>query len=60
MAGQRSGLRPPPQPGEPDLTEIFGGLPVAALVVSTAALFYLGILPTRIINLAAASVSTIF
>lgn len=33
MAVTRSGLRPPPQPGEPDLTEIFGGLPCAALVL---------------------------
>jgi two-component system nitrogen regulation sensor histidine kinase GlnL len=33
MAPARSGLRPPPQPGEPDLTELFGGLPVAALVL---------------------------
>jgi two-component system nitrogen regulation sensor histidine kinase GlnL len=33
MAVTRSGLRPPPQPGEPDLAELFGGLPVAALVL---------------------------
>jgi len=33
MAPPRSGLRPPPQAGEPDLTEIFGGLPIAALVL---------------------------
>jgi two-component system nitrogen regulation sensor histidine kinase GlnL len=33
MAISRSGLRPPPQPGEPDLAEIFGGLPIAALVI---------------------------
>lgn len=33
MALARSGLRPPPQPGEPDLTELFGGMPVAALVL---------------------------
>jgi NADH-quinone oxidoreductase subunit N len=32
----------------------------AALVVSAIVLFYLGILPTRVIDLAAASVSTIF
>jgi NADH-quinone oxidoreductase subunit N len=37
-----------------------GFVPVAALVLSTVAIFYLGILPTRVINLAAASVSTIF
>ncbi|MBX3593917.1 ATP-binding protein [Sphingomonas sp.] len=33
MAGARSGLRPPPQAGEPDLGEMFGALPVAALVL---------------------------
>lgn len=33
MATTRSGLRPPPQPGEPDPGELFGGLPVAALVL---------------------------
>jgi two-component system nitrogen regulation sensor histidine kinase GlnL len=33
MVQARSGLRPPPQPGEPDLAEIFGGLPVAALIL---------------------------
>jgi NADH-quinone oxidoreductase subunit N len=32
----------------------------AALVVSAAAIFYLGILPTRVIDLAAASIATIF
>lgn len=33
MATSASGLRPPPQPGEPDLGELFSGLPVAALVL---------------------------
>lgn len=33
MAAARSGLRPPPQPGEPDLGELFGGLPVAAMML---------------------------
>ena len=33
MAPTRSGLRPPPQPGEPDLSEVFSGLPVAAMVL---------------------------
>lgn len=33
MATSRSGLRPPPLAGEPDLGELFGGLPVAALVL---------------------------
>jgi NADH-quinone oxidoreductase subunit N len=37
-----------------------GTIPLVALVVSTVALFYLGILPSRILDLAAASVSTIF
>jgi hypothetical protein len=32
----------------------------AALVVSAILIFYLGILPTRILDLAAASISTIF
>ncbi|MCX6542867.1 MAG: NADH-quinone oxidoreductase subunit N [Acidobacteria bacterium] len=33
---------------------------LAALVVSVAVLFYLGVLPTRLLNLAASSISTIF
>lgn len=33
MALARSGLRPPPQAGEPDLADLFAGLPVAALVL---------------------------
>jgi hypothetical protein len=37
-----------------------GVLPIAALVVSTIVLFYLGILPTRVLDWAAASISTIF
>jgi NADH-quinone oxidoreductase subunit N len=37
-----------------------GVVPMAALVVSMIALFYLGILPTRVLELAAASVGTIF
>jgi NADH-quinone oxidoreductase subunit N len=37
-----------------------GAVPMAALVLSTLALFYLGILPTRVLDLAAASVGTIF
>jgi hypothetical protein len=37
-----------------------GTVPMAALVVSMIALFYLGILPTRVLELAAASVGTIF
>jgi NADH-quinone oxidoreductase subunit N len=37
-----------------------GAVPVLALVACTIALFYLGILPTRVLDLAAASVGTIF
>jgi len=37
-----------------------GPLALSALAVSTAAIFYLGILPTRVLNLAAASIGTIF
>jgi two-component system nitrogen regulation sensor histidine kinase GlnL len=33
VALARGGLRPPPQSGEPDLAELFGGLPVATLVL---------------------------
>ena len=47
---------PADQPERP----VIGVLPIAALVVSTIVLFYLGILPTRVLNLAAASVGTIF
>jgi NADH-quinone oxidoreductase subunit N len=47
---------PADQPERPAI----GVLPIAALVVSTIVLFYLGILPTRVLNLAAASVGTIF
>jgi hypothetical protein len=32
----------------------------AALVVSALAIFYLGLLPTRVLDWAAASISTIF
>jgi len=41
----------------------FPAVPVvagAALVVSAILIFYLGILPTRVLDLAAASISTIF
>jgi two-component system nitrogen regulation sensor histidine kinase GlnL len=33
MALARSGVRPPPEPGEPDLGDLFVGLPVATLVL---------------------------
>lgn len=48
------------EPVEAQARPAIGAVPLAALVVSTAALFYLGILPTRVIDLAAASVGTIF
>jgi len=37
-----------------------GGIGMAALAVSIAAIFYLGVLPTQVLNLAAASIATIF
>jgi len=37
-----------------------GAVSFLALVASMIALFYLGILPTRVLDLAASSVSTIF
>jgi NADH-quinone oxidoreductase subunit N len=36
------------------------GIGMAALVVSIAAIFYLGVLPTKVLDLAASSISTIF
>jgi NADH-quinone oxidoreductase subunit N len=36
------------------------GVGMAALAVSIAAIFYLGVLPTKILDLAASSISTIF
>jgi NADH-quinone oxidoreductase subunit N len=36
------------------------GVGMAALTVSIAAIFYLGVLPTQVLNLAAASIATIF
>jgi NADH-quinone oxidoreductase subunit N len=37
-----------------------GGLGMAALVVSIVVIFYLGVLPARVLDLAAASIATIF
>ena len=51
MAETRRGRQPRPA---------IGALALSALAVSTIAIFYLGILPTRVLDLAAASVSTIF
>jgi NADH-quinone oxidoreductase subunit N len=48
------------EPTEAEARPSVGAVPFLALVASTIALFYLGILPTRLIGLAAASVSTIF
>ena len=50
MSGQVEGEEAPPLPRTA----------LAALVVSVAALFYLGVLPARLLNLAASSISTIF
>jgi len=36
------------------------GIGMAALAVSIAAIFYLGVLPTKVLDLAASSISTIF
>ena len=48
------------EPADSEPRPAVGAVPFLALVASTIALFYLGILPTRVINLAASSVSTIF
>ena len=48
------------EPADAEPRPAIGVVPFVALVASTIALFYLGILPTRVINLAASSVSTIF
>ena len=48
------------EPADAEPRPAIGVVPFVALVASTIALFYLGILPTRVLNLAAASVSTIF
>jgi NADH-quinone oxidoreductase subunit N len=45
--------------GQPARTPV-GIAAISALAVSTVAVFYLGILPTRLLDLAAASVGTIF
>jgi hypothetical protein len=37
-----------------------GPVALSALAVSTIAIFYLGILPTRVLDLAASSIGTIF
>jgi NADH-quinone oxidoreductase subunit N len=48
------------EPADAEPRPAIGVVPFVALVASTIALFYLGILPARVINLAASSVSTIF
>jgi NADH-quinone oxidoreductase subunit N len=50
MSGEVAGEAPAPLPRTA----------LAALVVSVAALFYLGVLPNRLLDLAAASIATIF
>ena len=48
------------EPAEGAARPAIGAVALLALVVSTIAIFYLGILPTRVLDLAASSVSTIF
>jgi NADH-quinone oxidoreductase subunit N len=48
------------EPTEAQPRPAIGAVPFLALVASMIALFYLGILPTRVLDLAASSVSTIF
>ncbi len=48
------------EPGESQARPAIGTVPLLALVASTIAIFYLGILPSRLIDLAAGSVGTIF
>jgi NADH-quinone oxidoreductase subunit N len=48
------------EPTEAQPRPAIGAVPFIALVASVIALFYLGILPTRVLDLAASSVSTIF
>jgi NADH-quinone oxidoreductase subunit N len=48
------------EPVEEPVRPAVGPIAMSALAVSTIAIFYLGILPTRLLTLAAASVGTIF
>jgi NADH-quinone oxidoreductase subunit N len=48
------------EPTEAQPRPAIGTVPFLALVISTIALFYLGILPTRVLDLAAGSVATIY
>jgi hypothetical protein len=48
------------EPAEGVTRPVIGTVALSALAVSTIAIFYLGILPTRLLDLAAASVGTIF
>ena len=48
------------EPAEAQARPAIGAVPFVALVVSTVAIFYLGILPTRLLDLAAASVGSLF
>ena len=48
------------EPAEPAPRPAVAAVPLIALTVSMIALFYLGLLPTRVLSLAAASVGTIF
>jgi len=48
------------EPAAPAPRPAVAPVPLIALTVSMLALFYLGLLPTRVLSLAAASVGTIF
>ena len=48
------------EPAEGVSRPVIGVVALSALTVSTITIFYLGILPTRLLDLAAASVGTIF
>jgi len=46
--------------GTSDVPPRVAGIGMAALALSIAAIVYLGVLPTHVLNVAAASISTIF
>jgi len=48
------------EPGGAEAPPRVGGLGLAALAVSIVVILYLGVLPTQVLNVAAASISTIF
>jgi hypothetical protein len=48
------------RPAGPSATSVLQPLTIGGLIVSVVIIFYLGILPSRLLNLAAASIGTIF